>query len=161
MNVLEAAKKMETDAISFYTEASRKTRFPVGKKMFLVIAEDEKQHLTMIDQVIRGLAVTSRDVGPMKNVTSLFESMKNELMQKVEATTDELEAFTIAMRMEKEGGEFYWKALADAKTEKEKTLFTRLIEEEKQHYEIFSNTLQFLSDTGNWFLWEERGIVEG
>ena len=48
-----------------------------------------------------------------------------------------------------------------AKTDKEKALFKRLIEEERQHYEIFENTYSHLSDTGNWFLWEERGVIEG
>jgi hypothetical protein len=33
--------------------------------------------------------------------------------------------------------------------------------EEQQHYDIFANTHSFLSDTGNWFMWEEHSIVEG
>lgn len=87
--------------------------------------------------------------------------MKDEMMKKAGATTDELEAFKIAMQMEKEGLEFYRKAALDAKTEKEKALFERLIKEEQQHYDIFSNTYSFLSDTGNWFMWEEHSIVDG
>ena len=86
---------------------------------------------------------------------------KNEMMKKVEASADELEAFKIAMKMEQEGMEFYKKTLAGAKKEKEKALLEMLIQEEQQHYAIFANTYQFLADTGNWFLWEERGIVEG
>ena len=43
----------------------------------------------------------------------------------------------------------------------ERALLELLIKEEQQHYDIFSNTYQFLSDSGNWFMWEERGIVEG
>jgi rubrerythrin len=87
--------------------------------------------------------------------------MKNEMMKKVAATSDELEAFKIAMQMEQEGEAFYKKSLAAAKTEKEKALFTRLIEEERQHYQIFSNTYFFLSNTGSWFMWEEHSIVDG
>jgi rubrerythrin len=49
MNALEIARKMETDAIKFYKEASEKTRHPAGKKMFLSIVEDEKRHLQMIE----------------------------------------------------------------------------------------------------------------
>ena len=161
MDALELAMKMETDAISFYTEAAQKTRYPAGKKMFQTIAEDEKRHREMISQVIKGLGVTSKDVSPLRNVTTVFAALKDEMMQKVEATTDELEAFKIAMKMEQEGRAFYEKTLSQVKTEKEKALFERLIREEQQHYEIFSNTYQFLSDTGNWFMWEERGIVEG
>ena len=161
MNALEMAMKMETDAIRFYTEAAQKTKYPAGKKMFLTITEDEKRHLQMVSEIVKGLNVTIKDVSPMKNVKSVFETMKAEMMHKVEATTDELEAFKIAMEMEKEGVEFYKKTLAGAGKEKEKALLKRLVQEEEQHYDIFANTYQFLADTGNWFLWEERGIVEG
>ena len=161
MNALDVAMKMETDAVQFYTEAARKTQYEAGKKMFLSITEDEKRHLVMISDLIKGMNITLNDVSPMKRVTTVFESMKDQMMKKVAASKDELEAFKIAMQMEKEGREFYQKSLAAATTEKEKALFTRLIEEERQHYEIFENTYSHLSDTGNWFLWEERGVIEG
>lgn len=161
MNALEVSKKMETDAIRFYTEAAGKTSYAAGKKMFLTIVEDEKRHLEMITQLIKGMNFTASDVSPLQRVKTVFESLKDEMMKKVEASKDEMEAFKIAMDMEREGEKFYEKALADAKTDKEKALFRRLIEEEKQHYAIFSNTYNHLADTGNWFLWEERGIVEG
>ncbi len=161
MDALELAMKMETDAISFYTEAARKTRYPAGKKMFQTITEDEKRHLEMISQVVKGLGLTQKEMSPLSNVKSVFAKLKDEMMRKVEATTDELEAFKIAMNMEREGKAFYEKTLSQVKTEKEKALFERLIREEQQHYAIFANTYQFLSDTGNWFMWDERGIVEG
>jgi rubrerythrin len=161
MDALEVAMKMETDAIAFYTEAARKTKYPAGKKMFQTITEDEKRHLQMIDQIVKGLNITHHDVSPMKNVKTVFESLKDEMMKKVTATTDELEAFKVAMQMEKEGVEFYRKTLSNAKKDKEKALLQQLIHEEEQHYAIFFNTYEFLADTGNWFMWEERGIVEG
>ena len=161
MNALEVSKKMETDAILFYGEAAKKTKYAAGKKMFETIVEDEKRHLEMITQLINGMNITAQDVSPMKRVKTVFESLKDEMMKKVEASKDEMEAFRIAMQMEKEGAAFYEKSLADAKTEKEKALFARLIQEERQHYDIFSNTYNHLSDTGNWFLWEERGVIEG
>ena len=161
MDALELAMNMEKDAIKFYSEAARKTKYPAGKKMFDTITEDEKRHLEMISQLIKGLNVTHKDVSPMKNVKTVFESMKDEMMKKVEASADELEAFKVAMKMEREGMEFYKKTLAGAKKEKEKALLERLIQEEQQHYAIFANTYQFLAETGDWFLWEERGIVEG
>jgi rubrerythrin len=161
MDALEMAVKMETDAISFYTEAARKTRYPVGKKMFEAIAEDEKRHLEMIAQIVKGLQITHEDVSPVKNIKTVFAAMKDEMMRKVAATPDELEAFKIATHMEKEGMEFYKKAATNAKKEKERSLLERLIREEQEHYDVFANTYHFLSDTGNWFMWEERGIVEG
>lgn len=161
MDALELAMKMERDAISFYTEAARRVQHPAGKKMFLSVTEDEKRHLEMIGQLIKDLQISNKDVSPLKNVKTVFESLKEEMMRQVAATNDELEAFQVAMRMEHEGIEFYKKRLAAANKDKERALMERLIREEEQHYQLFSNTYQFLSDTGNWFLWDERGILEG
>lgn len=161
MNAIEIAKRMETDAINFYREAAEKTQHPVGKKMFLSVVEDEKRHLEMLLQILKGMNIEPQDVSPMKNIKTIFQSMKDTMIKRVEATSDELEAFKIAMQMEKEGIEFYKKAGADARTEKEKALFERLVKEEQQHYNVFANTYFFMSDTGSWYMWEEHSIVEG
>ena len=164
MDALEMALKMETDAVAFYTEAAQKTKYPVGKKMLLAVAEDERRHHDMISQIIKGLHVTAKDVSPLKNVKSIFETMTNEMMKKLDASSDEVEAFKIAMKMEQEGIDFYKKALAKSTKEKEKKFLAQLINEEKQHYAIFSDTYEYLAKTGRWFLWEEspiRSMVEG
>ncbi|MFA5074233.1 MAG: ferritin family protein [Nitrospirota bacterium] len=161
MDSLQMALKMETDAIQFYTEAAEKTKFPVGKKMFQTVAEDEKRHVEMINHIIQGLQITSQDVSPLANIKSIFERMKNDMMKKAEASPDELEAFKIAMNMEQESVDFYKKTLAGATKEKEKALLERLIQEEEEHYRIFSNTYFYLENTRSWFLWEERAIVDG
>ena len=161
MNAIEIAIRMEKDAISFYIEAAGKIANPVGKKMFLSIAEDEKRHLQALAGIFREVNISMEEVSPMKNMQTIFESLKDEMMKRVRATSDELDAFRIAMRMEKEGVEFYKKAEAEAATEKEKALFARLIREEEEHYAVFANTQFFLSDTGSWFMWEEHSIVGG
>ena len=131
MNAIEIAIRMEKDAISFYTEAANKITNPVGKKMFLSITEDEKRHLQALSQIFKEVDIKMEEVSPMKKMQTIFESMKDEMMKRVGATADELDAFRIAMRMEKEGVEFYKKAQAEAATEKEKALFARLIKEEE------------------------------
>ncbi len=161
MNAIELSIKMEKDAIDFYTEAAGKTKHPVAKKMFLSITEDEKRHLHMLSQIFKEVDIKIDEVSPMKNMQTIFKALKDAMMQRVEATSDELEGFKIASQMEKEGIEFYKKAGAEAKKEKEKALFERLVKEEQQHYDIFANTYFFLKDTGNWFMWEEHSIVDG
>jgi len=161
MNAIEVAIKMEKDAIDFYTEAAGKTKHPVGKKMFMSITEDEKRHLKMLSAIFKDIGITLENVSPMGNIQTIFKTMKDAMMQRVAATKDEIDAFRIAMQMEKEGVEFYKKAEAEAPTEIERALFMRLVKEEQQHYDVFANTYSFMSDTGNWFMWDEHSIVEG
>lgn len=160
-NALEIAKKMETDAIQFYSEAAKKTAYPAGKKMFETIIADEKRHLEIVNKLLKGLDVKAGDVHPIRNIKTVFAAMKDKMMEKVQATKDELEAFKIAMQMEKEGLEFYRKLLKEARTEKEKALFEKLMHEEEEHFKVFSNSFNFLNDTGDWFMWDEHSIVDG
>jgi rubrerythrin len=161
MNAIQIAIKMETDAIKFYQEAAEKTQHPVGKKMFLTITEDEKHHLEALSNIFKEMDVHIKELSPMENIKTVFETMKDQMQSRVKATSDELEAFKIAMQMEKEGVEFYKKFASESKKETEKKLFERLAQEEEQHFAIFSNTFSFLDDTGNWFMWEDHSIVEG
>ncbi len=104
MNAIEIAIRMEKDAIDFYREAAEKTTHPVGKKMFLSITEDEKRHLQMLSQIFKEVDITIHEVSPMQNVKTIFESMKDSMMQKIQATENELEAFKIAMLFLLNGG---------------------------------------------------------
>ncbi|HXX57097.1 MAG TPA: ferritin family protein [Thermodesulfovibrionales bacterium] len=161
MNAVEIAIKMETDAIAFYKEAAAKVKNIVGQKMFLSIREDEKRHLDMLKEIMQGLDIRFQDASPIRNVKTIFEEHRAEMMERVNATSDELEAFKIAMRMEEEGIAFYRKQASEAPSEKEKALFERLSKEEEEHFAVFSNTYFFLQNTGSWYLWEEHGIVDG
>ncbi len=161
MTAVEIAIKMETDAIAFYKEASGKVDNKVGKMMFLSIVEDEKHHLAMLKEIFQGLGISAKDVHPIRNVKTIFQELKHEMLERVGATDDELNAFKVASEMEKKGIEFYMKAASEAVEPKEKALFERLTKEEEQHYAIFSNTYFFMHDTGNWFLWDEQSLVDG
>jgi rubrerythrin len=161
MNAIEISLKMETDAVKFYREASEKTSHPAGKRMFLSIMEDEKRHIDMLNALLKGMDLTPDKVDPMARIKSVFEELKDQMQGGIQATTDETAALEMAMKMEQEGREFYRKAAAESTDPQSRALFARLVEEEEKHYRAFSNTLSFLNDTGNWYMWEEHSIVEG
>ena len=161
MNAAEIARSMETDAVDFYTKAAENCSHPVGKQMFLSIAEDERRHIQMIEALIKGLGITEDNVDPMERVKSVFAELKDEMVERVAASGDDKEALKIAMEMEAKGRDFYERSASEATDDKSKALFERLFKEEEKHYAIFSNTYSFLNDTGNWFMWDEHSIVEG
>jgi rubrerythrin len=161
MNAVEMAIKMEQDAVDFYKKCAEVTSHPVGKKMFLSIAEDEQYHIACAMNVAKGQDFKPSASTPKQDMKNIFEQNKHAMMEKVAASTDELDALKIAMKMEKEGFEFYKKAAAGAATPAEKALFECLAKDEEEHFVIFQNTCSFLSDTSNWFMWENHTIYEG
>ena len=72
-----------------------------------------------------------------------------------------MEVLKIGMEMEGESIRFYEDALKNTANPEVKKFLERLIPEEKDHYRILDNTHSFLEDSGKWFLWEERAVLDG
>ncbi len=154
------AIKMETDAISFYTDAASRTSHPLGKKMFESLILDEKRHLRMLEGILKGMEMDF-EMKVIGDVKTVFSDFKDQMMQRIQATTDEKEAIKIALEMEKEGFHYYQEVAGKATDSRERKLFEILTREEESHYQLLNNTYSFLEDTGNWFMWDELSIVEG
>jgi rubrerythrin len=161
MNVIEMSIKMEQEAVDFYTKCAEKTDNPIGKKMFLSIAEDEKHHIACAIHVKQKKEFSPAKTRPMQDMKKIFEQNKESMLKRVSSTTDELQALQMAMRMEEDAIKFYRNAAAQTTDPAENAFFTCLIQDEEEHFAIFQNTHSFLSDSGNWFMWDEQGIVEG
>jgi rubrerythrin len=161
MNALEIAVKMENDAVEFYKKCAEKTGSAIGKKMFLSIADDEQYHAACAMDVLKGKKFKPPATSPKQDMKSIYEQSKAELLQKASADASDIEALNIALKMEKEGYEFYKKSAEAATSAEEKALFECLASDEQEHFTIFQNTCSLLSDTSNWFMWEERVIYEG
>jgi rubrerythrin len=160
-DAIETAIKMETDAMAFYQEAANKTSHPFGKEMFKGFIKDETRHLKVLQEIFKGVDAEIELVRPKDTIKTVFSELKDEMMQRVKVLDNELEAVNIALKFEKEGFDFYKNAAATAGTPKEKELFEKLSLEENDHYTILLETQKYLADTGNWYMYEERGIVEG
>ncbi len=158
---IETAIKMETDAIAFYGEAANRTTHPFGKEMFKGFVKDETRHLRMLNEIFRGMDIHFEFVRPKDTIRTVFSDQKDAMMQRVKALENELEAIKIAMHMEKDGFDYYREAAAKAADPKEKELFERMAVEENDHFSILNETYTFLDNTGNWYMYEERGIIEG
>jgi rubrerythrin len=133
----------------------------VGKEMFLSIAADEQYHFECALRMRDDKPVTPSTTTPLEDMMKIFDEHKQEMLQQIPSTADELGALEVAMKMEQEAITFYKKASALAANAAEKNFFDCLIKDEEEHFHIFQNTYTFLEDSGNWFMWEEKGIVEG
>lgn len=158
---VETAIKMETDAVKFYREASHKTSHVLGKRLFESFVVDELRHLKMLQDIMNGLDIEIKYARPKEDIKTVFSELKAQMMQRISATTDEKEAVKVALDFEKEGYNYYKKAAIEAQDAKEKRLFEVLTVEEERHYKLLENTNRFFENTGDWFMWEEHGILEG
>jgi len=163
--VIRTAIKMEEDGIDFYQKAREKTSYPLAGKMFLSFAEDEKRHLTVLKEILTDLKFSDFDrffgEKPRQKIENIFEKARNEIKERIAANPDELEALKIGIDMELESVEFYQTALEKSEDNHQKAFLRRLVEEEKEHFQLLQNTHSYLKHSGDWFLWEEKGLLDG
>jgi rubrerythrin len=164
-SALRAALKMENDGSEMYQEAAGKCTNGLGKKMFYGLAEDEKSHIRMIKVIAEGSGLSAAlvealDGTPRERIATIFSRASEGVVENA-AGADDVSVLKTALALEDKSREFYGRAAQEVSCGDEAALFERLAREEEQHHEILTNTLEYLESTGNWFLWEEGGLLDG
>jgi len=163
---LRLALEMEQDGLEMYDKAAGRVSHPAGKRMFQGLAEDERAHVRMIEEIARGMGLSAalkeaRRGTPKERMKTIFTEAKDSVSQRLAPSTDEFQALRIALDFERKGYEFYAQAAKDSSDPDHKALFEKLAGEENEHFRILESTRQYLDRTGEWFLWDEWGLVEG
>ncbi|MGQ3685512.1 MAG: ferritin-like domain-containing protein [Candidatus Loosdrechtia sp.] len=159
------AIQMEMDGINFYNDMAGKTMHPLGKAMFRSFVEDEKLHLKRLRLLLserkeenQGNEKVAMD--PRQRLATIFKETGEELREKAGIHTNDIEAVRIAMGIEEKGIGFYEKAAREANDEKDAETYRFLAEEEKTHFNILKNTLEFLEKNELWEAENEGRIYD-
>ncbi|KKL88679.1 hypothetical protein LCGC14_1922270 [marine sediment metagenome] len=119
------------------------------------------------DLTYTGILMPRYEHGDDKHIVIKLKSGYNvgieiqKIKKRIAANPDELEALKIGMDMELESVEFYQTALEKSEDNLQKAFLRRLVEEEKEHLQLLQNTHSYLKNSGDWFLWEEKALLNG
>ena len=164
---LQLAIDTEEEGLEMYEAAAENAENLVAQKMFHGLAEDERRHLEMIKSIAQDMDLqeafeAARGEGTARErMRTIFTEAKEEVVEKQAPTSDEYDALQRALKFEKDGYQQYKKAAANATDEKARKLFERLQGEEDEHYRILESTMEYLDETGKWFLSDEWGLLSG
>lgn len=164
-DIKSVAIRMETDGIKFYSDLAGRTLHPMGKAMFRSFVEDEKSHVRRLRSLLsarreENQAKKKDTVSPNERLVTIFRKMGEELKKKVDVNTNDIEAVRLAMGLEEKGIEFYEQAAREASNRKDRETYLFLAGEEKAHFSILKNTLEFLEKTELWEAESEGRIYD-
>jgi len=143
---------IEKDGIEFYTEFANNTKSPETKNIMLKLAEDEKEHLDLLEQLSRevesryeGQAISGDELIDkyLKSIveTGVFYDPKNLPAGSIKNLTDK-EVLSIGIQTEKDSILFYEEAARLSTNPSGKKAFERLVAEEKNHLVILKGRLE-------------------
>lgn len=168
LDMLRQAIEAEKEGYKVYADTCVKMTDELTKKTFQALAEDEKRHIKALNEFYKSHCQAKL----CPSVKELFKKSHNQarktifskhlkIIKVLKPDAKALKAYDLAMELEKEGYDLYFNALKEAKTEDEKKLLDFLIEEENAHYKLLEENKEFMENPEEWFLKQEKPIVEG
>ena len=96
----------------------------------------------------------------MEELEIFSVSIKN-LDEKISPSDDDRKACEFAMEFEGKGYKYYENMMKSAKDENLIKLLQFLLDEENKHYQAIDNLYTYLTDSQNWFMYEEGSFPQG
>jgi rubrerythrin len=155
---LQTAFKTEMVGYSYYTDLAEMITDEKGRNVFKHLAKEEFDHIKYIialsDSVKAGRGwigmKTAQDSDAFKDAGLPVYPHKNELMERFKKSESDLSAIEIAMENEEEAVGFYSGLLKEATEDGEREVLTRLIEMEKNHYDLLRWEKDSVIKVGFW-----------
>ena len=160
--VLSAALQLEEDGKAFYLDAAEKASNALAESMLKSFADDEDNHIEWIKTVA---PETKLDPQAIKTIYSrlrgIFAEAPDDVKRTASVSSDDLKAIELAAGMEQKSIDAYEKWAKEAETEDVRALCETLAKAERIHREILENARKYLESTGDWFLEQEQGLLDG
>lgn len=167
LNALEVALNNEKREREFYLKNSKRTKNPLGKKMFQQIGDDELEHYERLRQLHQKWRKQEKwpETVPLRVKDTVVKDILLDFVKKVDMTAkgnaDDLEAVKTALDFEARGAKFYAELRDSVSDSKEKQFFDLLSRMENEHYLSLKDTEEYFIDPASWYRKVEHHTLDG
>lgn len=159
---LEVAIASEKDALGDYFDYARQTQDKTGQDMFIKLAQDEFQHMTILekekDLLQAGRAWQSVKI-PLSSIEKIIPlSDNNTALPQAMARSNETQALELALKAEKKAMDFYLTQSKKTDNPAACALLQRLAKMENAHYQVLQAELDNINKTGFWMGFSEMSM---
>ena len=149
MDIFEFAKEKEKYAEEFYRDRAAKSPDKGLAEIFLLLANEEKKHFDMIEKMQAEAPPEIAETTVLSDATAIFEKIREGAM-KFSFDRSELELYKEAQKIEQNARDFYLEKAEQVEVQAQKAIFIKLAEEEKKHYFLLDNIIEFVSRPQQW-----------
>ncbi|HLD35640.1 MAG TPA: ferritin family protein [Planctomycetota bacterium] len=145
----------EKATLNNYLKYARQTKDKTGQDMFTKLAGDEFQHMTILEKQMEllrdGQAWQSVKIppSPIEQISPWDDKTTSA------AQANESEVLELALKAEKQAGDFYLAQSKKLSSAPACALLRRLAEMENAHYQILQAELDSINKTGFWMGFQE------
>jgi hypothetical protein len=149
MNIFEFAMEKEKFSETYYRQLASKTRHKGLANICTMLADEEVKHYHAIEAMKADSPANFAQSTVLGDAKKIFESIRNSA-EKFDLDISELELYKKAQDIETQSRNFYLEKARQSELPAHKQIFTALAEEEKKHYFIVGNIIDFISRPQTW-----------
>ena len=148
MNIFEYAIQMEKDGETYYRQLAQQTVKKGLKTILTMLADEEVKHYNAIEKM--------KTTEPHMVETTILSDSKNVFVQIQESSESfdfdpgQIELYKKAQDIEERSRDFYLEKASQVEEEYQKDILLRLADEEKKHYFLLENIIEFVSRPETW-----------
>jgi rubrerythrin len=151
MEALKLAAHKEQDARKFYLESAERVQDACGHEMFVSLADEESNHLKMVQRQYESLAGGEGWVEFAEAAaTAKFKPLKarKSLKKPAETFTSEADALLLAIQMENDSYDLYTQQAKTVASPAGKQMYYYLAQAEQRHFDILMLNYEHIITTG-------------
>ena len=148
MGIFDYAMQMEKDGEDFYRQLAQQTVNKGIRTIFITLADDEVKHYNAIEQMKTG-ETQMAETTILNDAKNIFVQIK-ESGEEFSFDGSQIELYRKAQDIEKKSRDFYVEKADEVQEEYQRELFLKLAEEEKKHYFLLDNIIEFVSRPERW-----------
>ena len=148
MNILDYAMQMEKDGEDYYRQLARQTTDKGLRTILTMLADEELKHFNTV-QKMKTEKLQMAETSVLTDAKNVFVQMK-ESKENFEFDGGQIQLYKKAQDIEKKSRDFYLEKAAQVEEEYRKQLFRELAEEERKHYFLLENMVEFVSRPAHW-----------
>ena len=148
MNIFEYAMQMEKDGEDYYRQLVQQTANKGMRTILTMLADEEVKHYNAIEKM--------KTEKPQIAETKILTDAKNVFVQIKESGESfdfdikQTELYKKARDLEKKSLDFYLEKANEVEEKYQKEVFLKLADEEKKHYFLLENIVEFVSRPETW-----------
>ena len=147
MNIFDFAMQMEKDGEAYYRKLASEAGDEGLAEIFNMMASDEVKHFETFKKLKEKQAAAMPETAVLKNSKNVFAALKTKAVQ---PNKDQVKAYKMAQELEKKSEDFYRQKVLEVDDKQIKKLFAKIADEEKKHFFLLENIIQFVLRPQTW-----------
>ncbi len=149
MDIYDYAMQMEKESESYYRQLAQKTDNNGLETIFNMLGDEEAKHYAVVAAMKNSTPEEISATDILSDAKEVFRQMTVDV-GKFNFDQEQPEFYRKAQEIEKKSRNFYLQKAGEIKNELQKKMFLNLAEEEKKHYFLLQNIIDFVATPQTW-----------